>query len=122
MAGEPDLFADLPPDEPVIVPVPPEAGNRRGTIQERFLMFHRANPWVYETLARMARELVGRGHRKIGIAMLFESVRWLHMRRTHDPTSSLKLNNLFRSRYARALMENEPDLADVFETRELQSE
>jgi hypothetical protein len=120
----PDLFADLPADEPVVVPAPadPAPDGRRPTIQERFEAFHRSNEWVYHALARMARELKAKGHTRIGIAMLFESLRWMHMRRTADPTGSFKLNNLLRSRYARALMENEPDLAGVFEVRELQTD
>lgn len=118
-----DLFDDLPTaDDPVLVPAPAGNGDRAPTIDERFEAFDRANPWVKETLVRMARELVAKGHRRVGIGMLFETLRWSHMRRTSDPHSSFRLNNVLRSRYARAIMDAHADLAGVFETRELKAD
>jgi hypothetical protein len=91
----------------------------KGTIAERFAAFDRANPMVYTLLAREARALIAAGHTKIGIGMLWERLRWLYaMDTTGD---EFRLNNNFRSHYARLLMEREPDLAGVFETRELRS-
>jgi hypothetical protein len=90
------------------------------TIQERFERFHRCNPWVYEQLRHRAHELLNRGHRKIGIKMLFEVLRWQYYMQTFDP-SGWKLNNNFTSRYARLLMEKDPALRNAFETRTIKS-
>lgn len=92
-----------------------------GTIEYAFLEFHRANPWVYVELVRLTRELVAVGHHKVGIGMLFEVLRWEHHRRTADPGSEFKLNNNYRSRYARLIMDSERDLRGVYEIRELKA-
>jgi hypothetical protein len=100
---------------PIVTPEPGE-----DTIEGRFREFHAANPWVYERLRYLARDLVDKGHTRIGIGMLFEVLRWQYARATIN-TDGLKLNNDFRSRYARLLADNEPDLADAFETRRLRT-
>jgi len=92
-----------------------------GSIDDRFALFHAANPWVYGHLVKLARDLHARGHRRIGIAMLFEVLRWSYLMSTDDPTSDFKLNNDYRSRYARKIMAEHADLADIFETRELKA-
>lgn len=90
------------------------------SIQVKFEEFHRLNPWVYEHLVRLARQLVQRGHDKVGIKMLWEVLRWQTMF-THDPNSEFKLSNNYHSRYARLIMDQEVDLVGVFETRGLRS-
>lgn len=89
------------------------------SIQQAFELFDAANPWVFEKLSELALDLVERGHERIGIAMLFEVVRWNVMRATSDESSRFKLNNNMRSRYARKLMDSDPRLAGKFEIREL---
>ena len=89
------------------------------TIEGAFDDFHSANQWVYDALVSMARDMVARGHRRIGIGMLFEVLRWHWLRGTEG--DEFKLNNNYRSRYARLIMDTEPDLCDVFETRELRA-
>jgi len=91
------------------------------SIQEQFEDFHRENPQVYATLVRLAREWrVHRGRRaKIGIGALWERARWeLNL---HTQGSAFKLNNNLRSRYSRLISAQEPDLADLFETRQLRA-
>lgn len=90
------------------------------TIEQAFEQFHQANPHVYENLVTMTRELVQKGRRRLGIAMLFEALRWSYML-VSDPTSEFKLNNNYKSRYARLIAEQEPDLQDVFQLRELKA-
>lgn len=92
---------------------------RDATIQERFAAFHAANPHVYDRLRRLALELVRAGHKRIGIGMLFEVVRWSAMTTRGDDV--YKLNNNHRSRYARLLVDNEPELATAFELRDLRA-
>ena len=91
------------------------------SIQERFEAFHAANPHVYDLLARMARRARAMGRKQIGIGMMFEVLRWNYLVRTEHAEGEFKLNNNFRSRYARLLTEREPDLADAFEMRELKA-
>lgn len=91
------------------------------TIQHDFEEFHRLNPWVYAQLVRLARDLVARGHQRLGIGMLWEVLRWQYMRTTYDNNSTFKLNDHYRSRYSRLIQNAEPDLVDVFVTRELRA-
>ena len=93
--------------------------NRFTTIQGRFEEFHRLNPWVYRTLCTLARTMTSRGHKSVGIKMLYEVMRWHYYQKTTDAGGDFKLDNRHTSRYARLMMENEPDLKGVFETRKL---
>lgn len=83
--------------------------------EQKFRQFHAANPRVYETLVRLSREALARGRRKIGIKMLIEVVRWEIWLTTSD--EDFKINNNYAPRYARLMMEKEPDLAGVFNLR-----
>jgi len=85
-------------------------------LEKQFLAFHRDNPHVYDKLVELAFLLKERGHRKIGIAMLFEQLRWLHAMQTAD-MSGFKLNNNYRAFYARMIMDYNPKLDGFFEIR-----
>jgi hypothetical protein len=89
-------------------------------IQQRFEEFHAANPAVYAELAKLARRAKARGQQRVGIELLFAIVRWRRMMATTGD-NGFKLNDHFTSRYARLLMEQEPDLDGMFETRRLKS-
>jgi hypothetical protein len=90
-------------------------------IQRAFLEFHRQNPEVYDHLVGLARRSRDRGCRKTGIGHLWEVMRW-HVRLENVGEPDFKLNNNYRSRYARLIMAQEPDLLGFFELRELQGE
>lgn len=90
----------------------------RKSIDEQFAEFHANNPNVYRAIRTLALDMKQRGRDHYGIKSLFEIVRWSHVRTTGD---SFKLNNNYTSRYARLLMEREPELAGFFETRELKT-
>lgn len=90
-------------------------------IDQAFVEFHHANPHVYRTLVGLAREWKAAGHDRCSMNMLFELVRWDEGIRTKS-ADGVKLNNNFRSRYARLISANEADLAHLFETRALASE
>lgn len=83
-----------------------------------FRQFHHAHPHVYDALVTHALKWQHQGHRKCGIGMLFELFRW-DAGMTFGPTADFKLNNNYRSRYARLIMANEPGLNGFFETRAL---
>jgi hypothetical protein len=98
------------------LPVPPQ----QDSIQARFERFHAANPHIYARLVEAARRLKTAGKTKIGIGHLVEDVvRWAEERTSTGET--WKISNDYRSRYARLIMEQEPDLRGVFEIRQLES-
>lgn len=88
------------------------------TLQEKFVNYHLRNPRVYEHLVRLARRAKAAGKTSVGIGHLWEVMRWETWIEGND---SLKLNNSYRSRYARLIMDREIDLAGFFETRKLQA-
>lgn len=91
-------------------------------LDRRFLEFHSHNPHVYEELVRLVREAKDHGHRRVGIKMVWEVVRWnLTIRTNVADEEDFKLNNNYHSRYARLIMVQEPDLHGVFELRQLKS-
>lgn len=86
------------------------------TIQKRFLRFHKENPRVYDELVALCRKAKKAGHTRVGVKMLWEVMRWnIWLQIKTDET--FKLNNVFTSRYARLIMDTEPDLKNVFELR-----
>jgi len=91
------------------------------TIEGRFLAFHAAHPEVYRELHRLALELVERGWSHLGIGMLWETLRYQTMLGSRPEEDRYRLNDHMRSRYVRLLIDQEPRLADVFETRTLRS-
>ena len=91
------------------------------TPAERFEQFHQNNPQVYSALKSMTLEMVNRGRRQIGIGMLFEVLRWNYYMATNDPNSDFKLNNNYRSHYARLLIAENPEWANMFQLREMRS-
>ena len=92
---------------------PPRATTRYA----RFLEFHAANPHVYAELVRRARAAKARGASKLGMRMLYESLRWDLLISTVRLPCEPKLNDWFAPMYSRLVMRREPDLAGLFETR-----
>ena len=105
---------------PKLVVSPTPLGGYQGTIQECFEEFHRLNPWILSHLTTMTSDLLERGREKIGIGMLWEVLRH-QVLLTIDPGSEFKLNNNYRSRYARLMILQNSKLEDVFEIRKLRS-
>jgi len=92
------------------------------TIEQSFEKFHATNPEVYKELVAMCWQAKNAGRDRIGIGMLFEVIRWSWIVRSlPDPTEEFKLNNNYRSRYARLIMENESGLESIFELRSLKA-
>lgn len=89
-------------------------------IQTAFETFHEENPLVYTALVGLARKARERGKTRVGIGMLWEVLRWEMMMNTEDAKSDFKLNNTYRSRYVRLIIDTQPDLSELFETRQLQ--
>lgn len=93
----------------------------RTKLDREFSRFHRENPAVFETLVRLARHALARGHRRIGIRMLWERMRWELTVEVEKRLGDFELNNNLTSRYARLIASECADLRDCFELRELRS-
>lgn len=92
------------------------------TIQARFWRFHNRNPLVYDALVELARQGKDAGRRQLGMKMLFEVLRWNRIiEGLPDAYEEYKLCNDYTSRYARLIMESEPDLDGLFVVRDLRS-
>lgn len=93
---------------------------RLRTIQERFEDFHERHPEVYQEIVRLARLVKSKGFHRYSIDALTQRVRW-HFQFEREKSEEFKFNDHFRSRYARMIMEFEPDLDGFFETRRLKA-
>lgn len=102
-----------------IVPLNEPDTAKGATIQQQFEGFHAANPWVLEAFATLTRDWLARGNKRVGMKMLFETLRWQYGRATKG--SEFRLNNNLTSRYARLLVDTYPEFADAFETRALRA-
>lgn len=87
------------------------------TIREAFLRFQKDNPQVERALVRLCRQARAKGIERLGIGRLFEVLRWEHDLNTGG--EEFKLNNNYRSYYARLIMWRYPDLRGIFELRKL---
>lgn len=92
----------------------------RSTIQDRFESYHAAHPEVYFVLVQLCGLAKQRGITKLGVSLLWERMRWsLTIERDSESEADYMLNNDFRSRYARLIMKREPEMAGLFNLREL---
>ena len=90
------------------------------SIEERFRLFDQANPHVYQVLEQMALDLAARGHQRIGVKMLWETLRYRYAMQTNGDEDYC-LDNNYTSRFARKLARN-PMLAERIEMRQLKAE
>jgi len=89
------------------------------SIETEFWSFHYNNPRVYDALVKLARQTKDAGKDECGIGMLWEVLRWQHYISTRG--DEFKLNNNYRSHYARLIMQRESDLEGFFVLRTLRS-
>lgn len=87
--------------------------------QLRFEEYHRENPQILKALIRLTDQAVARGHNRISIELIYNVLRWETMISTIG--DEYKLNNNYKSRYARMIEEVRPDLKGIFNMRELRS-
>lgn len=87
------------------------------SIRERFEKFHEENPRIYEILVKEALNLKEKGFKQFAISTIYERVRWLYIIETRG--EGFKLNNNYRSEYARLIMKQVPELKGFFRTRTL---
>lgn len=114
-AFQPILFdeRDAGPDE--------RLPDERTSIDMAFRIFHARHPDVYQAVCHLARQAKRAGRSVIGIGMLWEVLRWQTFLAADDEREPFRLNNNYRSRYARLVMDLEDDLDAIFKLRELQT-
>ncbi len=116
MTGQLDMFS------PVAVGsrnAEPEQPAKPLTITERFEAFHAAHPEVLAEMLRLARARLARGETRIGAKALWEELRSsLELADDGKGEGAYRLNNTYVACYSRRLIEIEPALGDVIETRQ----
>lgn len=86
-------------------------------LERDFWEFHQKNPHVYQLLVELAFQWKRRRPRsQLGIAALFERLRW-EMAIQTESDDGYRLRNDLRSFYARWIMHQEPELIGLFELR-----
>ncbi len=97
----------------------------RPTLEQRFQLFHKENPHVFARMLELARARLDRGERWISVKALWEELRASLAKRElaydADYEPEFKLNNNHTAFYARVLVETEPRLIGVIETRRRKS-
>lgn len=88
-------------------------------LDKRFWDFHKSNPNIYSELVKLSQQVKDSGRKRISINMMFEVIRWNSYIKT--TTKDFKLNNSYRSRYARIIVENNPQFVGMFEVRRIKS-
>lgn len=118
MSSEPTLW-----DPPALISAPGVREGRYLTLQERYEEWRASaqGRQVVQAVAVAALKLRARGFTHYGIAALFEAARYEHSLRVGPDAEGFKLNNNWRSRLARDLMVDYPELAGMFELRELRA-
>ena len=91
------------------------------TRADKFHEFHAKNPQVISQLEEIANMTIKSGQEHFSINYLFEVVRYLAWTKTNDVYSDFKLNNNYRSHYARLMIERNPKMAKIIKTRALRS-
>jgi hypothetical protein len=87
--------------------------------QDKFEEYHAQNPQVLKALIRLTDQAVANGHKRLGIELIYNVLRWETMISTMG--DEYKLNNNYKSRYARLIEEVRPDLEGIFNKRGLRS-
>lgn len=92
------------------------------TIQERFEAWIDRHPDVYAEFKRIAEGLLTRNRRRYGAKAIMEVIRFHRAMSGADEQEPFKVNNIYSSRLARKLMEEDTRFIGFFETRELRTE
>lgn len=86
------------------------------TIQERFEIYHNANPLVYDLFVKYTMQVIARGYARFSSKAVFERLRWYFAFETKGDNH--KINNNYTALYSRMFMEQYPQYKGFFETRE----
>lgn len=83
----------------------------------RFKAYHAQHPELLDLYVQYAREAAKFGRRDFGIAAIAERLRWHLAFERKEGSTDFKINNSYRSCYARLISIMCPDLENMFEFR-----
>lgn len=86
------------------------------SLEDSFTRFYMQNPDLYEEILRIARLAKANGKKRLSMRGVFEFIRFDRSLKIQG-AGQYELNNSYTPLYARLVREQEPDLADLFETR-----
>jgi hypothetical protein len=89
---------------------------RKKTLWERWNLYHEANPHILPKLTEMAYKASRAGQKNIGVAMLFEVLRWKTNVETVQ-TDGFKIADPLAAVYARVIMRDNLDLRSIFKLK-----
>ncbi|CAB4122273.1 hypothetical protein UFOVP36_7 [uncultured Caudovirales phage] len=94
-----------------------EEGPSRLTVKQRWWLFHKANPHVYELFERFTFEAISRGHKSLSAWLLVNRIRW----ETSIVTTGgdFKVSNDYIAYYARLFMARHPSHDGFFKIKAL---
>lgn len=107
------------PPLPELAPIVRVKAIKDESLDRRFERWLEANPHVLQAFLHYAVEAYRHGCRHIGGKLIVEQLRWQSAMQTAG--SPYKLDNSMTSRLVRAAVDRQPELAAVFEMRELRS-
>lgn len=96
---------------------PAQEAPGRLTIQERFELYDQAHPEVWELFCEFAEMARRRGRSRYSARAILQRIRW-EREIEQEADEPFKISNLWSSRYARKLLESDPERwAGFFEFR-----
>ena len=84
--------------------------------EQKFRIFHEANPRVYELFKRFTFEAMNRGHQQLSAEMIINRIRWETKVVTTD--ADYKINNDYKPFYSRLFIVEHPQHKDFFRLRQ----
>ncbi len=88
-------------------------------VLERFKRYHRENPDVYIEFKQFAQQMRNAGRSRYSAEAIINAIRWHRDLKTTGDV--FKINNDFKSIYARLLIYYHPEFADFFQLRCIRS-
>ncbi len=95
------------------------------SIELDFLVFHTANPHVYEHFKNYALKWINRPGKKttkISSKQIIGRIRWFVEVEVETELTEFKINDAFTAHYARLFIKDFPQHRDLFEVRKLRTE
>jgi hypothetical protein len=83
--------------------------------KERFELYHKDNPQIYETFRAFTLRAINRGHRHLSAEFIYNIIRW--ETGVTEKGGEFKINNNYKPFYSRMFMKEFPEYADFFEKR-----
>ena len=87
------------------------------SLKEKWWVWHKENPHVYELFERFTMDAIRRGHKRLSAWLIVNRIRWETMVETTG--EDFKISNDFIAYYARLFMALHPEYDGFFKTKQL---